>query len=108
MDDILWPLIQEKMKVLGAVVEGKVGSEMAFDNDVVEGEVGDLVLELAKEDVDLNPADADTEEERHVDPFPDQATVDMDREHLASLPDGGVPKFSEITLPWLSCCCTST
>jgi len=90
VDDILWPLIEEKMKILGAIVEGKVGSRIAFDNEVLEEEVADLVTELGKEDVDFNPADtfADGEEGNGVE-YPDPATVDMDRERLAGLGDGG-------------------
>jgi hypothetical protein len=78
------------MKVLGAIVEGKSGT-IAFDNDTVEGEVGDLMAELGKEDVDLNPADADADVDGEgvVSNVPDSATVDMDREHLAAFDDGG-------------------
>lgn len=35
MDDILWPLIEEKMKVLGEIVEGKENTKFAFESSNV-------------------------------------------------------------------------
>jgi superfamily II DNA/RNA helicase len=91
VDDILWPLIQEKMKVIGEMVEGKKGASLAFttpngDDPDEEGAEDELVEELAREDRDAgsggdDDGDDDGEERREVDP----ATAAMDRQRLAAM-----------------------
>lgn len=65
VDDILWPLVEAKMRVLGEIVEGRTDVQMSFESGEVQ-ELDSLVEELAREDVDFNPAETaedDDEEE---------------------------------------------
>ena len=89
VDDVLWPLVQEKMKVIGEMVEGKKGASLALETSSSGGndddEPDELVEELAREDRDGSfggDDDGDDSDERQeLDP----ATAEMDRQRLAAM-----------------------
>jgi len=91
VDELLWPLIQEKMRILGEVVEGKADSTIAVDVD----EMDELVEELAKEDQD-RPEDADSEESADEDV---QAFDSLDDNHPVIILDKTkVPQWRPLSL----------
>ena len=107
VDDVLWPLVQEKMKVIGEMVEGKKGASLALQTSGSgdEDEPDEVVEQLAREDRDAGVGDDDDgddgEERQELDP----ATAEMDRQRLAAMreaEDGFEEESQRISDPSMS------